>query len=65
MEKIFERFVELMEENNVPKEKLMEVWNKHSFCMKILTAGPRKGLSCNKKCTKNTLYCRDHTTAGD
>ncbi len=59
-EQVFNRFQELLLEKGVSKEKLLDIWNKNSFCMKYLSAGPRKGGMCNKKCVKNELHCRTH-----
>lgn len=59
-EQVFERFQELLLEKGVSKEKLLSIWNKHSFCMRFLSSGPRRGAICEKRCVKNELYCKPH-----
>lgn len=61
LDQVFQRFQEIMKETHgVPPEKILELWNKNSFCSRILESGGRRGELCSKKCVKNELYCRDH-----
>jgi hypothetical protein len=61
IDKVFQRFQEIMEEKHgVSPDKTLELWNKNSFCSRVLEAGHRSGQLCSKKCVKNELYCRDH-----
>jgi hypothetical protein len=59
IEYVFERFCEIVSDQ-VEKKEILKEWNKHSFCFHILTSGGRKGEMCEKRCVRDTFYCKAH-----
>jgi hypothetical protein len=59
IEYVFERFCEIVSDQ-VEKKEILKEWNKHSFCFHVLTSGGRKGELCEKRCVRDTFYCKAH-----